>query len=74
MMSPFCVAATTSRVTTGTSTEMVTPPSCGFCCCGVAGFCAGFAGGGEVGSGPAGACAQAVTLLASSAINIIHLQ
>src|SRR5882762_499620 len=62
MMSPCCVVATTSRVTMGTSTAMVTP-ACGggcavvgavggggFCCCG---------GGGEPPCGPVGAWARA---------------
>jgi hypothetical protein len=50
---------------------MVTPPSCGFCCCGVAGFAAGagLAGAGEVGSGPAGACAHAVEPQASNPVS-----
>src|SRR5882762_6930397 len=68
MMSPFCVAATTSSVTTGTSTETVTPASCGFCCCGAAGLCAGavLSCPGEVGCGPAGACAQIPALPAAA--------
>src|SRR5258706_2610927 len=42
MMSPCCVVATTSRVTMGTSTAMVTP-ACGGCCAVV-----GAVGGGGV--------------------------
>src|SRR5215813_8651836 len=60
MMSPCCVVATTSIVTTGTSTAIESPPSCGLgCCCG--GFCPG--GGVCCGCppdcGPVGACASA---------------
>src|SRR5258708_9914689 len=34
--SPWLVAAITSMVTTGTSTAMLAPASCGFCCGGAA--------------------------------------
>src|SRR5262249_59786996 len=60
IMSPCCVAATTSMVTTGTSTAIESPPSCGLgCCCG--GFCpgGGVGCGWPPGCGPVGACAQA---------------
>src|SRR5262245_51459857 len=57
MISPRCVVATTSIVTTGTSTAMESPPSCGLGC---GGFCAGgVCCGWPPGAGPVGACAQA---------------
>src|SRR5229473_3860961 len=58
--SPRFVAAITSIVTTGTSTEMLAPASCGFCC-GGAGF--GSTGGAPdcfwPPCGPSGACPRA---------------
>src|SRR6202171_2403012 len=61
MMSPCCVVATTSRVTMGTSTAIVTP-ACGGCCAvvgavGGGGVCC--CGGGEPPCGPGGAWAKA---------------
>ena len=62
MMSPFVVVAITSRVTTGTSTEMVTQASGGGCC--LLGTCfglgVGLACGGALVYGPSGACAGVV--------------
>src|SRR3989454_6622571 len=63
MMSPCCVVATTSSVTMGTSTAMVTP-AWGACCAGLAGlgesgFCCCCAGGGAPPCGPVGAWAKA---------------
>src|SRR5207245_532155 len=63
MMSPCCVVATTSRVTIGTSTAIVTP-AWGGCCAGLAalgvsGFCCCCAGGGAPPCGPVGAWAKA---------------
>ncbi len=57
-MSPRCVVATTSRVTMGTSTAMVTP-ACGGCCAvvGAAGG-TGFCCCGEPPWGPVGAWAK----------------
>src|ERR1700694_2476025 len=61
MMSPCCVVATTSRVTMGTSTAMVTPACGGGCAVvgavGGGGFCCW--GGGEPPCGPVGAWAIA---------------
>src|SRR3974377_358547 len=56
IMSPFTVVAITSSVTTGTSTEMVTPASSGFFSWGGAAFWGGFVSvwGGAVDWGPSG--------------------
>src|SRR5215471_9144544 len=65
MISPCCVVATTSMVTTGTSTAMESPPSCGLGC-GCEGACPG--GGvccGGPPDGPVGACAQAIEIPAT---------
>src|SRR5437879_3386610 len=62
IMSPCCVVATTSSVTMGTSTAIVTP-ACGACCAGLvalgeSGFCCCCAGGGAPPCGPVGAWAN----------------
>src|SRR5579859_4110952 len=62
MMSPFEVVAATSIVTSGTSTEMETPPEGAGCCpAGLCGFCdgGGFCCGCWPGCGLGGACAAA---------------
>ena len=54
--SPCCVAAITSSVTTGTSTEMDAPASGGFCCCGGG---VGATGGAPCCCGPVPPCGPA---------------
>src|SRR5690348_5314356 len=72
-MSPFCVEATTSKVTTGTSTAMLTPAGGGSCCGGAAvvgcwpGFCCA---GGTLPCGPVGACARAICSPTVSAVTV----
>src|SRR6266481_1268465 len=56
--SPWFVAAITSMVTTGTSTAMLAPASCGFCCGGAAFGSTGGAPCCLPPCGPSGACAR----------------